>query len=64
MNQIKIKINGTIVGYKVDQVINVAADKHGTPLDQFWRRRLKDAEIDHCCEVVKSQKTVRSKDEK
>jgi len=51
---IDIKINKPFLGYHVDQVIAIQTDKDGTPLDFFWRRRLKDAKIDNCCEIVKS----------
>lgn len=49
---IEIKINMFMPHYEVGQVIRVATDDDGTPLDVFWRRRLKDAKIDGCCEVV------------
>lgn len=39
-------------GHSVGDVVEVAVDSEGTPLEQFWRRRLKDAERDDCCEVV------------
>lgn len=35
-----------------DAIIEVACDKDFTPLDLFWRSRLKDAVIDNCVEVV------------
>ena len=50
--RIRIKVNGTIPGYPPGTVVPVDADERGTPLDASWRRRLKDAEIDDCCEVV------------
>ena len=49
----EIKINKEIPGYKIDQIVQVATDKENIPLDHFWRRRLKDAVIDNCCEVLK-----------
>ncbi len=60
MKKISIKVNGTIPGYAKGQVFSVAADDEGTPMDQLWRRRLKDAETDKCCEIVKSRAPARS----
>lgn len=31
-------------------------DKNGIPTDAFWRRRLKDAAIDGCFEIVQPAK--------
>ena len=47
---IDLKINN-VIGYSGKQAI--AVDKHGVPLDKFWRDRLKDAVIDNCVEVIK-----------
>ncbi len=49
---IQIKVNGTLPGYAKGRVITVACDPTGIPLEEYWRRRLKDAETDNCCEVV------------
>lgn len=49
---IKVRVNGTIPGYKPGQVVAVETDEHGTPLELQWRRRLRDAKTDNCCEVV------------
>ena len=48
---IQIKVNG-VPGHLPGSVITLPADDHGTPLDEYWRRRLKDAKTDGCCEVV------------
>lgn len=45
----KIKINN-VPGYR--GTINIAEDSYGNPADRFWRRRLKDAKIDNCIEVI------------
>ena len=56
MNKIlKIKINKTIGDYGPGSVVSVDADKEGTPLNNIWRRRLKDAETDQCCEIVEPE---------
>ena len=48
---LKIKDGMTIHG-KTGEV-KIRVDKSGTPIDKNWRRRIKDAEIDGCVEVVK-----------
>ena len=49
---IRIKVNGTIPGHPPGSIVKVAADEAGTPLERQWRRRLRDARVDSCCEVV------------
>lgn len=53
----KLKINKRVKGHAVGAVVDVPVDADGTPLDKFWRRRLKDAKIDECVEVVKPSRT-------
>lgn len=57
----KLKLNQTIKYNKKvftkDSVIEVDANE-GVPTDRFWRRRLKDAEIDNCVEIQKNNKKV------
>lgn len=52
MKKIRIKVNGTVPGFHPGQVVEVACDEHGTPLDFQWRRRLRNAKNDSSCEVV------------
>jgi len=52
MNTIKLKINTALRGYAVGRIVSIESDSKGTTLDKYWRRRLKDAEIDNCVEVV------------
>jgi hypothetical protein len=54
-DMIRVKVNKALPGYRVGQVVNVESSPEGTPLSEFWRRRLKDAEIDNCCEVVERE---------
>ena len=54
MKQIKIEIKKQMANHAVGDIVELNADDNGVPLDFHWRRRLKDAEIDGCCEVVKS----------
>jgi len=45
MSTAKLKIVGLVPGYDMDQVVEVAVDPEGTPLDFHWRRRLKDGSV-------------------
>lgn len=61
MNKIlKVQVNKQIGDHKPGTIINVDADKLGTPLNLIWRRRLKDAETDQCCEIVKPKTKSKS----
>lgn len=42
--------------------VTIDADKNGTPLQKFWRNRLKDAVSDNCVEVVKASKPKKDHD--
>lgn len=53
MKSLKLKINN-VPGYS--GVVNVKTDAMGTPINKFWRNRLKDAETDKCVEIVKPTK--------
>ena len=50
----KLKINN-VPGYS--GIVSVETDELGTPKSRFWRRRLKDSEVDNCVEIVKPTKT-------
>ncbi len=60
-DKIRLKVNGTIPGYPTGQVVTVEVDEHGTPFEELWRRRLKDAKIDGCVEVVPDEEPPVSK---
>ena len=51
-NAIRIQVNKPLPGYTAGQIVKVEACSAGIPLDMHWRRRLKDSEIDGCCEIV------------
>jgi len=53
----KIKINKPLKNYRAGQVIEI------NPSDIYWVRRLKDAEIDNCIEVVIEEKETKFKSE-
>ncbi len=61
MSNIQVKVLSDIPGYKTGQTIFVKVDSLGTPLDKFWRRRLKDAKTDNCLEVIKPSQKKSSK---
>jgi hypothetical protein len=49
----KIKVNN-IPGYS--GIINIKTDENGVICDKFWRRRVKDSQIDGCLEIIKQKK--------
>ncbi len=52
MKKVKLKINIPMLGMRTGDEAVIDTDKNGIPLDKFWRRRLKDSQIDGCVEVV------------
>jgi hypothetical protein len=54
---IVLKINTAIAGFKPNDTIKLKTDKNNNIVDNFWYRRLKDAEIDGCVEIVLSKDT-------
>lgn len=57
MNYIKIKNTSNVIlnGVKPEQIISIQVDTDGTPLDRYWRNRLRDSVIDNCVEIVQNQ---------
>lgn len=54
----KMKMNTTVYGHTVGQLVKVECSSEGIPTDQMWRRRLKDRAVP--CEIV-VEKKVKSK---
>ena len=53
MSTAQIRINTTLPGYGVaGDVVTVMTDHRGTVMNRFWRRRLRDAKHDGCCELI------------
>jgi len=52
----KLKLNQPMAGYEAGRTVTVQTDASGVPLEKFWRRRLRDAKIDNCVEVVKASR--------
>jgi len=50
----KIKLNTAMNGFAKGQEITIEG-VDGIPTDSFWRRRLKDAEIDNSVEIVQTK---------
>lgn len=56
----KYKLNASIGGYTAGEVINIECRiVGGAPKDRYWRRRLRDAQIDNC--MVKIPKEPKAK---
>ncbi len=60
MNWIVLKLNRKLHGQGPGE-IRVRKGKDGLPQDRYWRDRLKDAETDGCCELVKAEKSAPKK---
>jgi len=58
---IRLKIKGNLPGYMEGEVVVIKADENGTPLDQYWRRRLRDSKHDGCVELIQAVKKTSSK---
>lgn len=50
-----LKINKDLPGHPKGSEVILSCDAQGTPLDSWWRRRLKDAKWDNCCSIKKEQ---------
>lgn len=46
----KIKVNKPLKTFEVGQVIEVDFDNYKDRI--YWKRRLEDAKIDGCCELI------------
>lgn len=57
---IDIKVNSDFSRYSEGEVLTMPA-RGGLPRDTFWQRRLRDAVVDGCCEVVQPKKTKATK---
>lgn len=47
----KIKINKDFGSHKAGDEVTIKSHG-GVPTENFWRRRLRDAAMDNCCEIV------------
>lgn len=58
----KIKLNMDISGFKKGEELELLTH-NGVPIDAYWRKRLKDSEIDNCIEII-PQKSSSSESKK
>lgn len=57
----KIKLNTDLKGYKKGDIVEISSfTDHETK--KYWERRLKDAKIDKCCELIAENKKPNKKD--
>lgn len=50
-----LKLNTPLRGHNAGVTVRVKA-RNGVLLDQYWRRRLQDAAIDNCVEIIQPRK--------
>lgn len=50
----RLKLNFDLRGHKKGDIIDVQ-DKKGVPVDPYWRKRLKESEIDGCVEIYETR---------
>lgn len=55
MKQITLEINQRLGNRQKGQTITLETDSEGTPLDAFWRKKLKDSAIDGCVSIQKKR---------
>lgn len=55
----KIKINNVP---RHSGVVTLVLDENGKVKSKFWRRRLKDAEIDNCVEIINTKSKRKGKE--
>lgn len=58
----KIKVNKPLKTFKAGQVIEVDFDNYKDRI--YWKRRLEDAKIDGCCELIAEDKAEGKKEDK
>lgn len=58
----ELKLNADLRGKSKGEIVRVSVDNLGTPLDKYWRNRVKDAEIDNCVEFLEKKVTKNKKD--
>lgn len=55
MKKIKLKLNTDLGGKKKGAIVTVEIDSNRVITDKYWRRRLEDAVLDGCVEIVKNE---------
>jgi len=60
--KIKLKLNLDLGGkYKKGMLVSIEVDREGTPLERFWRNRMRDSKLDNCVEIVKAIQDIKEK---
>jgi hypothetical protein len=57
----RIRLNAPLRGYAAGTELPIRVDKDGTPIDRYWRDRLRDAKRDNCVEMVAASKPIETK---
>lgn len=55
-----LQLNAPLRGLPVGAKVPIKVDKDGTPVDRYWRDRLKEATKDKCVEFVGKKSTTRT----
>lgn len=55
MKKISLKLNVDLGGKKAGDIITLEVDSNRVIKDRYWRRRLQDAALDNCVEIVKNE---------
>lgn len=58
--KLKLKIHKPVGDYNKGDEITIECDMECTPKSAYWRRRLIDAKIDGCCELILTPKRRKS----
>lgn len=56
-----LKLNDPLREHKAGSIVKIKTDKDGTPVDRYWRDRVKDAAIDGCVEFVETKTNSKGK---
>jgi len=53
--KIQLKLNVDLKDKKKGDIVSVEIDSNKVIIDKYWRRRLEDAALDGCVEIVKNE---------
>ena len=54
----RLQLNTNLRGQVKGTVVKIKVDKAGTPVERYWRDRVRDSKIDSCVEFVGAAKSV------
>ena len=52
----ELLLNTSLAGHQAGTKIPIKVDHKGTPIDRYWRDRIKDSKIDGCVEFASKKK--------